>query len=82
MQSLHLAATGAEILEKHGEAINRMCAQDASFQELWSDYMEVTRTIHTGSLNERDEVELGRLRAALEAEILENLSIFRNQSND
>jgi hypothetical protein len=82
MQPLNSSATGAEILDKHGETIERMCTQDTSFQELWNDYIEVAKTIDSRRLDERDEVELGRLRAALEAEILENLSLFKGRPDN
>ena len=81
MSSQRISVTSAEILDKHKETIKRERASDEPFHELWCDYIEVASAINAEDLSEKDEVELVRLRAALEAEILENLSLYEMLSS-
>jgi hypothetical protein len=75
MEPLVLASTTSIILVKHEKAIFSLKSVDEGFSETWADYIEVLHQIQSNGLNDFEEVELERLRATLEAEILETLGL-------
>jgi hypothetical protein len=79
MEPLVLSSTTSNILVRHERAILRLKSCNERFCESWADYIEVLHQIQTTSLNDFEEIELGRLRATLEAEILELLGLYQQQ---
>jgi hypothetical protein len=79
MEPLVHSATTSDILVKYEREILRLKSCNERFCETWADYNEVLHQIQTTALNDFEEVELGRLRATLEAEILELLGLYRQQ---
>jgi hypothetical protein len=79
MEPLVLASTTSIILVKHEKAILSLKSVDEGFSETWADYIEVLHQIQSNGLNDFEEVELERLRATLEAEILETLGLHQQR---
>jgi hypothetical protein len=79
MESLVLSSTTSIILVKHEKAIFSLKSVDEGFSETWADYIEVLHQIQSNGLNDFEEVELERLRATLEAEILETLGLHQQR---
>ncbi len=65
--------TASDILRRHEEKIHWLRNVDAEFQEQWTSYMEIIEALQSPGLDDSSQIELGRLRASLEAEILESL---------
>jgi hypothetical protein len=79
MEALVHSSTTSDILVKHERDILRLKSCNEQFCETWADYNEVLHQIQTTALKDSEEVELGRLRATLEAEILELLGLYQQQ---
>lgn len=79
MEPLVLSSTTSIILVKHEKAILSLKSVDEGFSETWADYIEVLHQIQSNGLNDFEEVELERLRATLEAEILETLGLHQQR---
>ncbi len=78
--------TSPVLLDKFRSQIGSLWGANPRFKELWADYLEIVGEIQKPGLDKAAVLELGRLRASLEAEIFESLCqsdlSFKNISNN
>ena len=65
--------TAVQLFQRHRQRILLLRTTDPEFRELWANYVEITGEMRIPGVDESALVELGRIRASLEAEILESL---------